>query len=135
MSNQKIKIYLCGAINGCTDDEANSWRDEARILLENKFYECVDPMDRDYRGVEGDVYREIVDLDKIDVKNSDVILVMYNKPSVGTSMEVFYAWNLVKPVVVVDKTEKPLSPWLVYHSTKIVKSLRDAVDWIKQSVR
>lgn len=88
-------------------------------------------MRRDYRGKEAESYREIVELDKRDVEASDVILVNYDKPSVGTSMEVLWAWLKETPVVVVCRPETVVSPWLRYHSTKIVHSFDDAIAWIK----
>lgn len=126
-----MKIYLCGPINGCTDAEANNWRSEIKnvFLREN----CIDPMVRDYRGKEAESYREIVDLDKRDVRQADVILVNYDKPSVGTSMEVFYAWTLGKPVIVWCRPDTVISPWLRYHSTVIVHSLVDVLAAIERS--
>lgn len=122
------KVYLCGPINGCTDEEATNWRENVKLF----FPWSIDPMKRDYRGVEKLLYREIVDLDKRDIRNSDIILVNYDKPSVGTSMEVFYAWTLGIPVVVWCKEDAKLSPWLIYHSTSIVYSLFQAVEKIKE---
>jgi nucleoside 2-deoxyribosyltransferase len=86
-------------------------------------------MKRDYRGKENESYREIVDLDKLDVRQCDLILANCPKPSVGTSMEILLAWQLGKPVVVVAK--EPISPWLRYHATKICSSMSEAVDWIR----
>ena len=118
-----MRIYLCGPINGCTDAEANNWRSEVK----KHFADCIDPMARDYRGKEAESYREIVDLDKRDVRNADAILVNYDKPSVGTSMEVFYAWTLGKPVIVWCRLDTVISPWLRYHSTIIAHSLNDVL--------
>lgn len=114
-----MRIYLCGPINGCTDDEATTWREWFKSNVVGEF---VDPMKRDYRGREADEYREIVDLDKRDIRGVDVVIVMYVKPSVGTSMEVFYAWTLGLPVIVIDESGKPLSPWMRYHATAVVDS-------------
>lgn len=122
-----MKVYLCGPINGCTDEEAKDWREAAKKRLPD----TLDPMVRDYRGKEAESYREIVDLDKRDVEMSDLILVNYDKPSVGTSMEVFFAWTKGKPVVVVCRPETVISPWLRYHSTKIVHSFDEAFSWIE----
>ena len=94
-------IYLCGPINGCTDEEANDWRTAVKASWSG---DCLDPKRRDYRGKEAEAFREIVELDKIDVASSDVILVNYDKPSVGTSMEVLYAWQIGKPVIVVCRS-------------------------------
>jgi nucleoside 2-deoxyribosyltransferase len=125
-----MKVYLAGPINGCTDAECKDWRAE----LKKHFQDAIDPMKRDYRGVERMAYREIVDLDKRDIRNADVVLVNYDKPSVGTSMEVFYAHTIGKPVVVwcAAEAEPKLSPWLRYHSTAIVHTIIDVVAKIKE---
>jgi nucleoside 2-deoxyribosyltransferase len=120
------KVYLCGPINGCTDDEANWWRKN----IKDYCIRSIDPMIRDYRGKEHQDYREIVDLDKRDVRKCDVVLVNYVKPSVGTSMEVFYAWTIGKPVVVWCLPEANISPWLRYHSTTFVHTYDDALEAI-----
>ena len=121
------KVYLCGPINGCTDEECKDWREAMKV----RFPQAIDPMRRDYRGKEAESYREIVELDKIDVERADVVLVNYDKPSVGTSMEVYHAWLKHVPVIVVCRPETVISPWLRYHSTKIVHSFDDAAAWIE----
>lgn len=123
-----MKVYLCGPINGMSDAEANDWRTEAKKRLPD----TLDPMRRDYRGKEAESYREIVELDKIDVERSDVLLVLFGKPSVGTSMEIYHAWLHRVPVVVVCQAATVISPWMRYHSTKIVHSFEDAYLWIEQ---
>lgn len=123
-------IYLCGPINGCTDSDAKDWREHVK----SKHPNTIDPMRRDYRGREAESYREIVDLDKRDVEAADVILVNYDKPSVGTSMEVYHAWLHRVPVVVVCRPETAISPWLRYHSTKIVHSFEAALAWVSEAV-
>ena len=123
-----MKVYLCGPINGCTDAECMDWRAFAKEHLAD----TLDPMVRDYRGreLEPGIAKEIVENDKLDVEASDIILVNYVKPSVGTAMEVLYAWEHGKPIIIVCAPDTVLSPWLIYHSTKIVHSMRDACEWI-----
>lgn len=120
-------IYLCGPINACSDAEATDWREYAKARLTR---ETLDPMRRDYRGVEGDFMADIVELDKRDVLDCSAMMVFYPKPSVGTSMEVLFGWELHKPIVVIDVSEKPISPWLAYHATVVVGSVDEAIEWL-----
>lgn len=126
-------VYLCGPINGCSDADARDWREWAKAHLKT---DTLDPMDRDYRGREAEVGAviEIVENDKMDIEQSDCVLLYYERPSVGTSMEVLYAWMKGRAVVLVDKSDKPLSPWLKYHSNIIFSSLKEAVDHINQAL-
>ena len=87
-------------------------------------------MRRDYRGREAEAVTEIVENDKADIDCCDYLLVMYTKPSVGTSMEVLYAWERGKPVIVVDQSEKPISPWMAYHAHIVLMSLPEAVEFL-----
>lgn len=123
------KVYLCGPINGCSDEEAKDWRAYcARGLTGN----CYDPMVRDYRGreLEPGIAEEIVENDKSDIMQCDALLVYYERPSVGTSMEVLFAWSNGIPSIVVDRSERPLSPWLLYHCAQVVKSLDEAIAFL-----
>ena len=122
-----IKVYMAGPIAGCTDEECKDWRNAIKEVFPN----AIDPMVRDYREATGHYFREVVDLDKRDMRKSDVVLVNYVKPSVGTSMEVLYAWTIGKPIVVVRAIGTKLSPWLIYHSTTIVDSFSEAIEKIK----
>lgn len=117
-------LYLCGPINGCSDTEANDWRELVIGLWGGR---CINPMDRDYRGREAAAFREIVELDKADIDAADALLVNHDRPSVGTSMEILYAWERGKPVFVVSRPDAVISPWLRYHATAIVQSFAEAV--------
>ena len=90
-------------------------------------------MDRDYRGreLEQHIADEIVEQDKADIESSDTVLVYFDRPSVGTAMEIYFAKMLRKFIVVVDVSGAPLSPWLVYHSDRIVKTLDEAIELLK----
>lgn len=127
-----MKTYLAGPINGCTDAEARDWR---AYVAQRLIGDAYDPMVRDYRGreLEPGIAAEIVENDKADIDACDAVLVYYEKPSVGTSMEVLYAWQAGKHVVIVDVSGKPLSPWLVYHSHVVVSSLEKAIRHLNQA--
>lgn len=128
------RVYLAGAINGCTDAEMSDWREALKARRYKNNFWFVDPTVRDYRDreLEPGVPAEIVTLDKRDIRESDYMVVWYEKPSVGTSMEMFYAHSLGKPILLIDKRElnpaSKLSPWLVYHSTGIVTTINDAAE-------
>jgi len=122
-------IYLAGAINGCTDAEAYNWRDKVR----SHFYllgiaKLKDPMVRDYRGREDACCAEIVELDKRDIRESDILLVRWTKPSVGTSMEVLYAFERDIPIILWVDPGATISPWLRYHASLIVSDFKLAME-------
>ena len=54
-------------------------------------YVIIPMMRRKFVDRQVDSANEIVEFDLQDVRDADIILVNYNKPSIGTSMEVFYA--------------------------------------------
>lgn len=124
-------IYLCGPIMGCTDCEANDWRTTVKGLWDGL---VLDPMRRDYRGRELESFEEVVKLDKVDVHQSDALIVNFPGPSVGTAMEVYMAFEMGKLVVVVAPPGIRMSPWLRYHSHAIVGSFTDAVDYVRNAL-
>ena len=82
-------IYLCGPINGCSDDEATGWRERVKGSFgKHEEVRFLDPMRRDYRGRENEpgIAQEIVDGDLQDIQESDVLLVAVPKPSIGTTV-------------------------------------------------
>lgn len=120
-------LYLCGPINGCTDTEANTWRDLVKGMWP---YGTIDPMRRDYRGVESVRWKEIVELDKADIAFCSALIVNYLKPSVGSSMEIFFAHSIGKPIALVHAPGTALSPWLVYHTNETFNDFRAAIKWL-----
>lgn len=126
-------VYLCGPINGCSDAEAKDWREHVKGRYTQHGY--LDPMARDFRGHENDpgIDVEIVEGDLEDIANSDVLLVSYDKPSVGTSMEIVYAKQQGKLIIVVARPETAISPWLRYHAHAIVPSYAEAMSLIDQA--
>lgn len=123
-----MKVYLAGPIFQMQDHECIDWRKEAKDRLNG--LEVFDPMDRDYRGSTDENYEQIVEEDKAYINKCDVLLVNHLKPSVGTSMEILYAWERKKQIVIISKSSD-ISPWLLYHSTKIVNSLCESIDYIQ----
>jgi hypothetical protein len=86
----------------------------------------LDPMRRDYRGKEAESVHEIISGDIEDISASDILLVNATQPSWGTAMELFFASQRQgRLIVTVCPNDKP-SPWLVGHSTYVVKTFEDA---------
>jgi nucleoside 2-deoxyribosyltransferase len=132
-----MRVYLCGPMAGCTDEEAGGWRKAATVHLNGFGITTLDPMDRDYRYTAyGDdpesVLPDLVEEDKIDIEMSDVVLVNFTKPSTGTAMEIIIAWQRAKRVIVVAPPEMQLSPWVHYHAHKVFHSMHEAYDHIVQ---
>ena len=126
-------IYLCGPIMDEIDGEARRWRKAAIEALTDSFL-ILDPMRRNFKDREVDSANEIVEFDLQDVRDADIILVNYSKPSIGTAMEVFFAaHDLGKFVVAFSPYEfKECNPWMVRFCTKILPSLEDALTYIAQ---
>ena len=116
-------IYLSGGIMNFCADEIHDWREESKKKIDPKFI-VIDPTRISYKDRSAS---EVVELDKKDIDSSTHLLVYFIKPSVGTSMEVLYAWQNNKKVYLVNSTGERISPWLEYHSTKIFPSLEKAI--------
>lgn len=109
-----MRIYLAGPITGCSDSEMSDWREEMKGRMPNVTF--VDPSVRDYRGNEDAHYEAIVEDDKDDIDSCEVVVAYTPRPSVGTSMEVLYAWQQGQRVLIYAPPGAPVSPWLRYHS-------------------
>jgi len=133
--------YLGGAIMHCNDTEVHDWRKQLQnpfLYSGHSIMKWNDPAKRDYRNFQGEhkTYpsiptNEIVNLDKRDILESDIFICRYIKPSVGTSMEVMFAWLHNIPVIVWADIELELSPWLIYHSSCVTYSLEECVEKIQ----
>ena len=89
-------------------------------------------MRRDYRGREMDagVRHLIVKGDKTDYRKADILLVYSPKPSYGTAMEIFDAYeNLKKWIVVVNDDPSP-SPWLEEHCDYRVPTFQEGFETV-----
>ena len=131
-TKEKMTIYLSGPIMDEHAGRAREWREEAKKLLGGRF-RLLDPMRRKFIDRQVDSANEIVEFDLQDVRNADIILVNYNKASIGTSMEVFYAAYCQGKFVVTFSpySFENCSPWMVRFSTKILPDLEEACNYIR----
>lgn len=126
--------YLCGGINGLSDGDCNDWRQRVKSELPEVTW--LDPMRRDYRGREDQpgVAAEIVAGDLEDLRNSDFILAMADRPSWGTAMEIYhFAEVLGRPVISVCGGR--VSPWLREHSSALFQTLEEAIYFLHVTAR
>jgi hypothetical protein len=125
-------VYLCGGINGLSDADAKDWRELAKLRLPH----TLDPMRRDYRGVEHSFVHEIVCGDYKDIRDSNCVLAMCVRPSWGTAMEIHEAHGTGRIVFAVVESLKRVSPWLIYHcGGGLFTSLDAAIDAIEDLFR
>lgn len=119
-------VYLCGPINGCTDEQANGWRDRAKAALTG--YDILDPMRRDYRGREAGNEGNIVRDDLKDIRAADIILANVERPSWGTAMEIYAAGSLGRALIYGFGVGSHPSPWLVAHCDELFPDLGAALE-------
>jgi nucleoside 2-deoxyribosyltransferase len=124
-------VYLSGPIMDEHLGAAREWREDAKVKLASHF-KLLDPMRRNFKDREVDSANEIVEFDLQDVRDADILLVNYNKASIGTSMEVFYAAQDMKKFVIAFSPFpfQDCSPWMVRYCTKILPSLSRACEYL-----
>ena len=114
-------------------EDAKDWRTRAKERLAGKFI-LLDPLRRNFRDNEIASANEIVEFDLQDVRDADLLLVNYCKPSIGTAMEVFYASHGEgKFVIAFSPLDfEQCSPWMIKFCTKILPSLEEALEYIER---
>lgn len=139
-----MRIYLAGAISGCSYEEAVTWRHDVAHKLVG--YNCLNPMgDKDELAKEQAIRvtplnglhtadQAIVSRDKFSVKTSDLVLANLSygeNPLVGTSVEIGWADAFDIPIIAVFKKgtrfDHPFTRVLCYR----VDTLDEAVQVIK----
>lgn len=120
-----MKVYLAGPIFGKTDEECHAWR--SFVKQEVQDVEFVDPMDRDYRGLEGIAPAEIVNEDKKAIIDCDCVFANMSEASAGTTMEVMFAFELRKYVICWKEQCEDWSPWVLMHSDSVCIGLKGAI--------
>ena len=123
----KKKIFLSGPIRGISRHDSLSWRKEATLLLNNKFNIIHALRGREKRETFTDPKTAVI-RDLNDIVNSDIILVndsIENCSMIGTFMEVFFAYQQNKPVIIFGNAHEK-DYWLDYHSHLRTSSLIEA---------
>jgi len=125
----KKKIFLSGPMRGVQRSLGLKWRVDAASYLSEKFDTLHALRGREQKESFTDS-RAAVARDLADIKNCDILLVndsFENCSMIGTSMEVFFAYQLHKPVIIFGNAHGE-DYWLNYHSHLRVKDLKEACD-------
>jgi nucleoside 2-deoxyribosyltransferase len=131
------KVFLSGPIQGMEQNQ--SYRDRLRKLLLRYGYEPMDPWQREkvhYRGPPEEWWRNVlpkgfIQRDLEDIEKCDALIAYLPRLSAGTCMELFYAKIKGKKTVTICKIEDP-SPWIIAHSDKIVRNLKELEELLKE---
>ena len=137
VSVMKRKVFIGGPILGVENEQ--SYRDIIAAICTRLGYEVVDPWRREkvlYKGDETCWWNNVsakgfVQRDLEDVEKCDVVVAYMPHVSAGTCMELFHAKRNEKKVIVVSPMEC-LSPWIVVHSDKILRSFEELEQALQQ---
>jgi len=129
----KPTVYLAGSIDGHDSwDTVTEWRNYASLILEAVGYRVLNPTRGRSRTTPYDIF--IVERDLEDIDCADILLVEMNHENrayIGTSMEIRYAWERHKEIIVWG-TANTKSHWLKYHTNQHFKSLDGALLHLKE---
>lgn len=120
-------------MKGISKEIALGWRNEATTKLSVKFNVIHAMRGREEKEAFLD-FKAAIARDKDDIIKSDIILVndTFNKSSmIGTAMEVLFAYELHKIIIIFGKAHKG-DYWLDYHSHTRCKDLNEACKYLKQ---
>mgnify|MGYP001571845981 FL=1 len=123
----KKTIFLCGPMRGVDRKLSLEWRKKTTKILSPKFIVIHAMRGRELKETFLD-YRAAVARDISDIKDADILLVndtFENVSMIGTSMEIFFAYSLHKPVIIFGNAHEK-DYWLNYHSHCRLKDLNEA---------
>ena len=123
----KKKVFIAGPILGMENHQ--EYRLKISDILIKAGFEVIDPWNREkvlYNGDERCWWDKVPAFDFIqrdldDADRCDVMVVYLPILSAGACMELFYAKRKGKKIIVVSDINC-LSPWIIAHSDRVVKS-------------
>jgi len=126
---KKIVIYLAGPMHNCNNSQMNNWRQKAKNYFKDYDYvKFLDPVEKEEINMKG-----AVEGDKEMIKKSTVVIANCWKFSVGTMMEIIYAWENGIPVYVISKKKGIRENWwMIYHSKLVMKEAWRVFSYVRQ---
>lgn len=134
---ETVHIYLSGGMGSLSFEEQSKWRQQVIDAIRYN-YECekkaifFNPVNYyNFEEIRYKTQREVMEFDLNALRNSDLIIVNFNDPkSLGTCSELAIAYDMKKPIVGINKDDKPLHPWLYEFTTRMCSSLREVVEYV-----
>lgn len=126
-------IFLSGPMRGIQRGEGIAWRKEIISILGDNFIVLHAYRGREEKETFPDPRGAIV-RDKQDIRRCDVVIVndtLDHVSMIGTSMEVFFAHSLDKPVIIFGRAHEN-DYWLNAHSHVRVETLEEACELIRR---
>jgi len=125
----KKQVFIAGPILGMENNQ-DQYRNAITAVSQKLDFEVIDPWKREKCLYKGDAecwwntYEtyDFVQRDLDDADRCDIMVVYLPRLSAGACMEMFYAKRKGKTVIVVSDMER-LSPWIIVHCDRIIKSL------------
>lgn len=133
--NSKKVIFLSGPMRGIPRFDGIAWREQAKMLLGDDFLVLHAYRGREEKETFPDPRGAIV-RDKQDIRRCDVMIVndTFDASMIGTSMEVFFAHSIDKPVIVFGRVHEN-DYWLNAHSHMRVETLEEACVLVRKLFR
>jgi nucleoside 2-deoxyribosyltransferase len=135
----KKTVFISGPIQGM--ENMQDYRNVIGQLCLSLGYNIIDPWQREKNLYNRDEpcwwmkvpAHEFVKRDLEDIDRSSMVIAYLPRLSAGTCMEIFYAKQKGKHVVVVSDIDC-LSPWITVHADKIVKNFKELEEELKKHV-
>ena len=130
------QLFISGPIIGM--EKQQNYRKTITDIAGKVGFDVIDPWKRErvlYNGTEECWWDKVpvfdfIERDLDDAELCDVMVVYLPILSAGACMEMFYAKRKGKHVIVVSELNC-LSPWIVFHSDKIIKSFNQLEEALK----
>ena len=137
VNDMKKHVFISGPIIGM--EKQQDYRKTITDIATKLGFEIIDPWRRErviFNGTEESWWDRVpvfdfVQRDLDDADRCDIMVVYLPILSAGACMEMFYAKRKGKKVVVVSEI-KCLSPWIVFHSDRIIKNFSELEETLKR---
>lgn len=130
---KQYNIYLAGGMSNLSYEEQMKWRLHIEYSLSDySNVRCISPPEYysfEYKSHKHE--REVFEFDLNLVRNSNLIIVNFNKPdSIGTAMEIAVAREHRIPIIGLCEDSVKIHPWLIECCTRMCNTMDELVEHI-----